>query len=75
MISLRSALMGPEAALMREEGAIRKVGLLHSQKAFEIRSEGGYHPVRIGDTYNNKYIIETKLGFGHFSTVWLASDK
>ena len=37
--------------------------------------KGGYHPVCIGDQYNDKYIIEKKLGFGYFSTVWLASDQ
>lgn len=36
--------------------------------------KGGYHPVYIGDVYNNRYTIEKKLGWGHFSTVWLASD-
>lgn len=36
--------------------------------------KGGYHPVLIGDVYNNRYTIERKLGWGHFSTVWLASD-
>lgn len=35
---------------------------------------GGYHPVQIGDVYDNRYTIERKLGWGHFSTVWLASD-
>jgi serine/threonine-protein kinase SRPK3 len=37
--------------------------------------KGGYHPVVIGEVYNKKYIIEKKLGFGYFSTVWLASDR
>lgn len=36
--------------------------------------KGGYHPVHIGDVYNNRYTIEKKLGWGHFSTVWLATD-
>ena len=37
--------------------------------------KGGYHPVLIGDIYlNGRYTIEKKLGWGHFSTVWLASD-
>jgi len=37
--------------------------------------KGGYHPVYIGEKYNNgRYVIEKKLGWGHFSTVWLASD-
>ncbi|XP_020214880.1 protein kinase dsk1 [Cajanus cajan] len=36
---------------------------------------GGYHTVEIGDTFNNgRYVVHSKLGWGHFSTVWLASD-
>ena len=33
--------------------------------------KGGYHPVRIGDLYNQRYHVLRKLGWGHFSTVWL----
>lgn len=37
--------------------------------------EGGYHPAYIGETYKNgRYILVRKLGWGHFSTVWLAKD-
>mmetsp|Transcript_2628 Transcript_2628/g.7146 ORF Transcript_2628/g.7146 Transcript_2628/m.7146 type:complete len:751 (-) Transcript_2628:865-3117(-) len=37
--------------------------------------EGGYHPVRIGETFNKgRYLVLQKLGWGHFSTVWLAFD-
>jgi len=36
---------------------------------------GGYHAVRIGDTFKNgTYVVQSKLGWGHFSTVWLAWD-
>ncbi|KAJ6765748.1 SERINE KINASE-LIKE PROTEIN [Salix purpurea] len=36
---------------------------------------GGYHAVRIGDTFKNgRYVVQSKLGWGHFSTVWLAWD-
>nr|VDD20385.1 unnamed protein product [Brassica oleracea] len=36
---------------------------------------GGYHAVRVGDTFKNgSYVIQSKLGWGHFSTVWLAWD-
>ncbi|KAM9908443.1 hypothetical protein OXX79_000362 [Metschnikowia pulcherrima] len=36
---------------------------------------GGYHTCYIGETYkNNKYTLVRKLGWGHFSTVWLARD-
>ena len=37
--------------------------------------QGGYLRVRIGDKLNNRYVIESKLGWGHFSTVWLATDQ
>ncbi|RMZ85729.1 hypothetical protein DV737_g530, partial [Chaetothyriales sp. CBS 132003] len=37
--------------------------------------KGGYHPVHVGETYNNgKYVVIRKLGWGHFSTVWLSRD-
>ncbi|XP_067025383.1 SRSF protein kinase 1-like isoform X1 [Acropora muricata] len=36
--------------------------------------KGGYHPVRLGDLYNSRYSVIRKLGWGHFSTVWLAWD-
>merc|ERR1712137_1333189 len=36
--------------------------------------KGGYHPVKIGDLFNNRYHVVRKLGWGHFSTVWLSWD-
>ena len=36
--------------------------------------KGGYHPVSIGETYHGRYNILRKLGWGHFSTVWLCWD-
>lgn len=35
---------------------------------------GGYYPVSIGELFNNRYRIIKKLGWGAFSTVWLAYD-
>lgn len=36
---------------------------------------GGYHPATVGETFNQgRYVILHKLGWGHFSTVWLAFD-
>ena len=36
---------------------------------------GGYHRVSVGDTFKDgRYKVLTKLGWGHFSTVWLCSD-
>ncbi|EFR05434.1 CMGC/SRPK protein kinase [Nannizzia gypsea CBS 118893] len=37
--------------------------------------KGGYHPVSVGESYNGgRYIVVRKLGWGHFSTVWLSRD-
>ncbi|KAH3680893.1 hypothetical protein WICMUC_000036 [Wickerhamomyces mucosus] len=36
---------------------------------------GGYHPAYKGESYKGgKYVLVRKLGWGHFSTVWLARD-
>lgn len=35
---------------------------------------GGYHRVQISERYLNRYSIIQKLGWGQFSTVWLAKD-
>ena len=36
---------------------------------------GGYHPVKVGDRFSNgRYTVLSKMGWGHFSTVWLSWD-
>ncbi|KFZ17656.1 hypothetical protein V502_04469 [Pseudogymnoascus sp. VKM F-4520 (FW-2644)] len=35
---------------------------------------GGFHPVYIGDVYHDKYKVLNKIGYGVYSTVWLARD-
>ncbi|XP_046895221.1 SRSF protein kinase 3 [Hypomesus transpacificus] len=36
--------------------------------------KGGYYPVKVGDLFNGRYHVVRKLGWGHFSTVWLCWD-
>lgn len=50
---------------------------------------GGYHPVKVGEVYNqryegsfflqrthnSRYVVVKKLGWGHFSTVWMVKDR
>jgi serine/threonine protein kinase len=36
---------------------------------------GGYHPVHLGDVLNGRYSVLRKIGYGSFSTVWLALDQ
>ena len=36
---------------------------------------GGYHRVYIGERFKEgRYVVLRKLGWGHFSTVWLVRD-
>ncbi|CAF2422697.1 unnamed protein product [Rotaria sp. Silwood2] len=37
--------------------------------------KGGYHPITIGSIFNQRYHVIRKLGWGHFSTVWLCWDR
>ncbi|XP_059286551.1 uncharacterized protein LOC132039978 isoform X2 [Lycium ferocissimum] len=45
------------------------------EEGFDSYRKGGYHAVRIGDSFSaGRYIAQRKLGWGEFSTVWLAYD-
>eukprot|EP00164_Ancoracysta_twista_P005153 GFYU01007028.1.p1 GENE.GFYU01007028.1~~GFYU01007028.1.p1 ORF type:complete len:510 (+),score=123.09 GFYU01007028.1:21-1550(+) len=46
----------------------------HDSEDQESYKKGGYHPVQIGNKFKNRYTVLRKLGWGHFSTVWLAHD-
>jgi len=42
----------------------------------EAYRPGGLHPIHLGDTLcQERYKIIRKLGYGSFSTVWLAHDR
>ncbi|KAJ4132022.1 hypothetical protein NW765_013834 [Fusarium oxysporum] len=40
----------------------------------EAYHPGGYHPVHLGDVIQERYRIMRKVGWGQYSTVWLAVD-
>mmetsp|Transcript_603 Transcript_603/g.1743 ORF Transcript_603/g.1743 Transcript_603/m.1743 type:complete len:544 (+) Transcript_603:113-1744(+) len=46
-----------------------------SEEDPEDYCKGGYHRVRIGDIFKRRYKVLEKLGWGHFSTVWLVVDQ
>ena len=44
----------------------------HCEYAF---NEGGYYKTKPGDVLNERYQIRKRMGWGHFSQVYLANDK
>ena len=49
--------------------------MTEDEEDWEDYVKGGYHPVKIGDAFSDgRYLVVRKLGWGHFSTVWLARD-
>lgn len=53
--------------------ACRIAALLHAHH--RCSHAGGYHPVYVGEKFKQgRYVVLKKLGWGHFSTVWLVLD-
>ena len=48
---------------------------IHGVERLELYQRGGYHPVVIDDLLHDRYRIVDKLGFGGYSTIWLARDE
>lgn len=45
------------------------------EEDLEDYCKGGYHPVQVGEQFkDDRYTVVQKLGWGHFSTVWLSRD-
>lgn len=58
-----------------EDGSCDSSDYTSEDEGTEDYRRGGYHAVRVGDTFKaGRYVVQSKLGWGHFSTVWLAWD-
>ena len=63
--SLSPSLSGDEVEVEEEE----------EDEGVDGYRKGGYHAVRPGDQFAaGRYVAQRKLGWGNFSTVWLAFD-
>ncbi|PGH13636.1 serine/threonine protein kinase [Polytolypa hystricis UAMH7299] len=51
-----------------------KYNWIDGAESLENYMPGGYHPIMIGDILHDRYCIVDKLGFGEYSTIWLARD-
>ena len=68
--SERGFLEGPLDPLLLEEVS----SLEEEQEDLRDYCMGGYYPAEVGETLCGRYKILRKLGWGHFSTVWLVAD-
>lgn len=69
--SLLSKLLPPTP--QPRTGAVEKPSRIIEES--DYYHVGGYHRVSLGDTFDSgKYTVLRKLGFGEFSTVWLAKN-
>ncbi|PYI20512.1 kinase-like protein [Aspergillus violaceofuscus CBS 115571] len=65
----------PSRSSSSSSGAGEELETTAEEEDSEDYCKGGYHPVSVGETYNNgRYVVVRKLGWGHFSTVWLSRD-
>lgn len=61
----------PSSSSSREDAASTTA----DEEDSEDYCKGGYHPVSVGEQFKDgKYTVVRKLGWGHFSTVWLSRD-
>ena len=66
---------GPSVSRSSSSSSAEEPETTAEEEDSEDYCKGGYHPVSVGETYNNgRYVVVRKLGWGHFSTVWLSRD-
>lgn len=70
--STQSRVSSTSSTHSGEDPAAENTG---DEEDLEDYCKGGYHPVQVGEQFKDgKYTVVQKLGWGHFSTVWLSRD-
>ncbi|KAE8153568.1 protein kinase [Aspergillus avenaceus] len=58
-----------------QQVSIDRTKLIPAVEEPDYYQSGGFHPISLGDTFkSDQYTILRKLGYGQYSTVWLAKD-
>ncbi|KAM0811674.1 putative Kinase domain-containing protein [Seiridium cardinale] len=64
--------VGPQIATKSTRGPLYEH--VDDVERLDYYRPGAYHPIEIGDIFQNRYRIVHKLGYGSYSTIWLARD-
>ncbi|XP_065082129.1 SRSF protein kinase 3 [Ochlerotatus camptorhynchus] len=72
--SSNESIDDPDERLLDDAGGYSSDEREGEQECREDYCRGGYHPVKLGDLFLQRYHVIRKLGWGHFSTVWLSWD-
>lgn len=67
----KSGIINPEDL---QENSVYENRDDNTQEDVEDYCFGGYMPVKHNDVLADKYVVLRKLGYGHFSTVWLCEN-
>lgn len=46
----------------------------YAREPSQAYKPGGFHPINVGEVYNERYEVVRQLGWGVYSTVWLVQD-
>lgn len=81
MNAIRASFTKNRSRMFKFFGSSSQLASLERAKHFPFTEEpnyykaGGFHPISLGDKIGpDQYIILRKLGYGQYSTVWLARD-
>lgn len=73
MRSLRGPRLRPRSFPAKTSAILSTEDLIEEQ-ILPRYSPQHYYPVHLGETFNDRYLVVAKLGYGTSSTVWLARD-